>query len=570
MKCDVAIIGGGPAGSCLGSILKKYDPSLEVAIFERDRFPRDHVGESLLPTVSVLLDEIGAYEKIEEAMFPVKIGATYRWGRTKDLWDFEFVPGKAYIDAPRPAKFEGQRRSLAFQVDRSKFDKILLDHSASLGCRVFEQTQVKKVDRAGDFVEGLILADDTKVNARYYVDCSGDSGIIRRTLEVPTEAPTILRNIAIWDYWQDAEWAVTIGTGGTRIQIMSLGWGWLWFIPITTTRTSIGLVVPADVYKQSGLTTEQIYTKAIAEEPLIQHLTKGAQRELNLNTCKDWSFVAERLCGENWFLAGDTCGFADPILSAGMTLATSGARRVAYAILELDRGTLDSHWIKETFDREHRRQIKHHVKFADYWYSANGNFTDLKELCTNISQSAGLNLDADSAFRWLATGGFSTEYPGFARAFTFALSGVKDLASHFSGKRPEWQATKANKFVLNLGGAVREEYPILENGRMLAVPCFRRNTAILPLMGVYASLFQALSRSSDGLEVIEWARFYLLQHLEIRKINRSHVTWIVEGLEAMITDAWVTASYDPERPGIGWKSPEEIDVFHKNEDNIII
>jgi len=118
-----------------------------------------------------------------------------------------------------------------------------------------------------------------------------------------------------------------------------------------------------------------------------------------------------------------------------MTLAHTSGRKVAYTILEIDRGDLDPDWLKKEYDTGHRGQIRHHIQFADYWYSANGRFTDLKEYCSNIAKSAGLSLDADEAFRWLATGGFTLEEPGLARALTYRVGGIKFIAQWFSGKK---------------------------------------------------------------------------------------------------------------------------------------
>ena len=126
IECDVAIIGGGPAASTLGSLLMKYDSKLAVHIFEREKFPRDHIGESQLPMIGDVLNEMGCWDKVEAADFPIKIGATFRWGRTAELWDFEFIPLNAFQDEPRPARYVGQRRLTAFQVDRAVYDDILL------------------------------------------------------------------------------------------------------------------------------------------------------------------------------------------------------------------------------------------------------------------------------------------------------------------------------------------------------------------------------------------------------------------------------------------------------------
>ena len=109
MVYDVAIIGGGPAGATVGTLLKKYAPQLNVIILEKEAFPREHVGESQLPLVSVILDEMECWDKVEAAGFPIKIGATYTWGRDPEPWHFNFVPPEQFKGESRPAKFEGQR-----------------------------------------------------------------------------------------------------------------------------------------------------------------------------------------------------------------------------------------------------------------------------------------------------------------------------------------------------------------------------------------------------------------------------------------------------------------------------
>ncbi|HTQ09459.1 MAG TPA: NAD(P)/FAD-dependent oxidoreductase, partial [Fimbriimonadaceae bacterium] len=328
MNCDVLIIGGGPAGSTVGSLLRRYAPDLDVVILERENFPRDHIGESQLPAVCKVLNEMGVWDKVEAAGFPIKIGSTYRWGRTDELWQVNFLL-EDFQDLPRPGLYRGQRAQTAFQVDRSIYDKVLLDHAASLGCRVYENAKVVEIRRDGDRVLGVSVTagrpdgasqlDFSEVEARYYVDASGGSGILQRAMDVEVDIPSNLRNIAVWDYWQDAKWAETIGNGGTRAQIMSMGWGWIWFIPITSTRTSIGLVMPAEYLKKSGRRPEDLYDEAIHAEPRISKLIEEATPEGKFRTTRDWNYLAERLAGENWFLAGDACGFADPILSAGMT-----------------------------------------------------------------------------------------------------------------------------------------------------------------------------------------------------------------------------------------------------------
>jgi len=579
MKCDVAIIGGGPAGSTAAALLLKYNPSLRVVVVERERFPRDHVGESQLPVIANILNEMGVWDKVEAAEFPIKVGGTYRWGNTDDLWDLEFLPGDRFVSEARPAKFVGQRTRTAFQVDRSVYDKILLDHAAELGCEVYEGVKATEVLTEGDRVSGVRVAavdaalpsglSDGLIEARYYLDGSGDVGLLRRALKVEVDSPTQLHNLAIWDYWQDADWAVSIGVGGTRIQVLSLGWGWVWFIAISPTRTSVGLVVPAEHYKATGKSTEELYLQAIAEEPLVTHLLQNAKRENLLKATKDWSFIADRIVGENWFLIGDACGFADPILSAGMTLAHTSGRKVAYTILELERGELNAAWLKREYQTNHRGQIRHHIQFADYWYSANGRFTDLKQYCSEIAKSAGLSLDADEAFRWLGTGGFAFEEPGFARALTYRIGGIKFIVQWFSGKQGSWAISRFNVFKLNLVGAQKEQFGILSDGRIEAADSYRREERVLPITGAYRIVLSILQRESDAKAVVGLS---MDKCLATRLYNNQHDAYAatLETLEALIAEGWIRPSVNKNRPFLEMETPEEAGAMHRNRDNVTI
>ncbi|MBL8745264.1 MAG: tryptophan 7-halogenase, partial [Phycisphaerae bacterium] len=126
---DAVMVGGGPGGSTAATMLLKYNPALKVLVIEKEKFPRDHIGESQLPCISQILDEMGVWDKVERADFPIKLGASFTWGRDNDQWDFDFYPVEHWQDEDRPGRFAGQRRFTAFQVDRSIYDKILLDHA---------------------------------------------------------------------------------------------------------------------------------------------------------------------------------------------------------------------------------------------------------------------------------------------------------------------------------------------------------------------------------------------------------------------------------------------------------
>ncbi len=397
---DVVVIGGGPGGSTLGTLLRKYAPSIRVLILEKERFPRDHIGESQLPPVGRVLDEMGAWDKVEAAEFPIKFGATYTWGRTSEPWTFGFIPPEEIPrDYTRPGKYEGWRRQVALQVDRAIYDKILLDHAASVGCEVRQETKVVGVDHADDEVRSLRLSDGSSVQGRYYVDASGNAAVLRRELGVQVQAPELLRNVAFWDYWSAKDMNAPIWlNGATRIHIRSTAYGWIWYIALGLDKTSIGLVCNADYYKKLAKKPADLYHEAINSDPLVLKLIGAGVPRGQIDSTTDWSYVAERAYGRNWFLCGESLGFADPILSAGLTLTHTCAQHLAYTILELDRREHPRAWLLEQFQDTQLKRVRQHIRFADYWYTGNGLFSAIQETCTKIAKESGLPLSPAGAY----------------------------------------------------------------------------------------------------------------------------------------------------------------------------
>lgn len=547
MVFDIAVIGGGPAGSTVGTLLKKYNPALSVLILEQECFPRDHIGESQLPTISAILDEMGVWDKVEAANFPIKIGSTNRWGKNPELWDIEFVHSEDFLDEPRPAKFEGLRRRTAFQVDRAIYDKILLDHTAMMGVDVREGTRVVKVHKTGDRVDGLEIESGEIFVAKHYVDASGHVGIIRRAMGVTTDAPTSLQNVAFWDYWQNAEWAVKIGVGGTKIQVMSLGYGWLWFIPLGPTRTSIGLVVPAKFYKESEKRPEELYIEAVNSDERIACLTKNATREHKFAATKDWSFLASRHFGENWYLIGESGGFADPILSAGMTMAHAAGRELAYTILEIERASTKSQWLKEQFAKRQSQRVVTHIRFADFWYAANAQFVDLKEHVRKLASDVGLDLTPEAAWRWIAQGGFVDEKLSIGMG-GFNFNAVKSLGSVLSDIPTSSPFDDNNTFKLNLADSTWSDRAEYENGRVTSRQCYIRDGKVLPIHGPCETVVNLLQRVSD-FQLIAKMLFQMLDKAFPDEARRKQeMTHILEAFEALINDGWIIASRDPSKP----------------------
>ncbi len=565
IQCDVAIIGGGPGGSTCAALLRKYAPELSVHVFEREQFPREHIGESQLPPISTILREMGCWDKVEAANFPIKIGVTFRWGNSDKLWDFEFMPIAKYVEEPRPRKDSVQTRQLAFQVDRAVYDQILLDHAAELGATVHMPAQVRDVVREQDRVQRLRLADGREVVARHYVDASGNSALLRRAMGVEIDAPTKLQNIAFWDYWTNTEWAQLFPKQATRVSVLSIGSGWIWFIPLSTTRTSIGFVCPRDFYSQSGKRPRELYDWALAQEPLITKLITNAERTGTVQATKDWSFVADRVVGENWMLVGEAAGFADPILAAGMTLTQTSGREAAYTINEIERGKHEAAWLKKSYDDNQRTRIRQHIRFADFWYSANGIFTDLQEHTREIAKDAGLHLNPQQAFQWLGTGGFTHDILGQIGVGGLDLAGTRQVALRMVGGEVEWALSSANRFQLALDGAREFCVPAYVEGRIESVTCYERDGKRLPVYGLFALLIKALGRYQDLPSLLP-----VLQQLAASPGMQTapHIAsyHLLQALELMLTEGWVRGSLDPTLPRLALGSPLEGEIIHTNRE----
>ncbi|RPG19739.1 MAG: NAD(P)/FAD-dependent oxidoreductase [Phycisphaera sp. TMED9] len=566
-KCEVAIIGGGPAGSTTAALLMKYRPDSKVLVLEKEKFPRDHVGESQLPSISAIIDEMGCWDEIENAGFPLKIGATYRWGKNPELWNFDFAPPSEVEKLARPTPYEGLRRQTAFQVDRAIYDEILLDHAEKLGAEIRQETQVTEVLRDGDRVEGLRLSDGSTVVADYYIDATGHVGTLRRAMGVETKPETKLQNVAFWDYWENADWAIEVGSGGTRVQVMSQAAGWIWFIPLGPTRTSIGYVVPSDHYKKLGSSVEDCYHDAIKNDDRISALIKNATPRGMVEATKDWSFTSSRGHGENWFLVGESIGFADPILAAGMTLAHTGARELAHTLAELlaSKENEEADWLKDSLSQSQLRRVRQHIRFADFWYASNGQFTDLQEHCAEIARESGIKMSPEAAWRWLAQGGFTNENTSTPALGTCDLPSLKQVLWKLTDKKGDWELNHKNVLKLNLRNAERKMMPVYEDGVIKREDCWVRGQNRLPMTGIFKVVVDILEQESR----IDRIHKMIVDYYGGPTQKKSHLSPIkvaVQAMEAMINEGWVIAKIDKKSAKMAINRPEENDFIHMNRD----
>lgn len=303
----VVIIGGGPAGSVAASRLAQK--GIDALILEREKFPRFHIGESLLPNGNHVLKTIGVWDKITSAGFIEKRGAQFtladRSRTVRNVFAQGWIPG---LD-------------MTYQVERARFDDILLRHAQQSGAQVQEERRVTRVSRTGDHwrIEAEHQGQTATFTADWVIDASGRHCVMGRAMKLEKSPLPYPGRMAVFNHFEHM--VRDQGEMAGDIIVMRLSDAWFWAIPISPTVTSVGVVLQKNNGRQAGESWESLFWRKVGESPFLTQALAQANALGEYRIESDYSFSHTDFGRDRCLLAGDAASFIDPVFSSGVYLA---------------------------------------------------------------------------------------------------------------------------------------------------------------------------------------------------------------------------------------------------------
>ncbi|HEU4768732.1 MAG TPA: NAD(P)/FAD-dependent oxidoreductase [Pyrinomonadaceae bacterium] len=320
---DVIVMGGGPAGSSIASMLARE--GRQVILFEKEIFPRHHIGESLMTDTYWTFRRMGLLDKLKASPFVRKYSVQFANAAGKESRPFYFFEGVHHESA------------VTWQVTRAQFDHLLINHAAEQGAVVHQGVLVKQVLFEGDQAVGVEVqmqdGSREKFFAKVVVDATGQMAMLSNKFRWRVRDPK-LKKAVLYSYIKGAHREPDLNGGATLVLRTEPGsGGWFWYIPLENDITSVGIVADPEYLVQGrGQDLAKIYEEEIAKCEPVRKRVAGGERVDKIYSILDYSYRSKKNAGNGFIIIGDAYGFLDPIYSSGVLLALKMAELAADAI----------------------------------------------------------------------------------------------------------------------------------------------------------------------------------------------------------------------------------------------
>lgn len=393
---DVVIIGGGPAGASAATVLARH--GRRVLVLEKEKFPRYHVGESLLPFTFYPLERLGLIPRLRASAFVKKYSVQFVSPSGRASQPFYFF-----------TRYDRETVAQTWQVWRADFDQMLLDNAREAGAEVIEGAEVRELIQEDGRIAGVRgVGPDGRSRewrAAMTLDCSGKGAFAATRLGWRLRDPQ-LNKVAVWTYYRGALRDEGIDAGATTVAMIPHK-GWFWYIPLQDDLVSVGVVADGRYLTRDGLRDPKaIFEREIPMNPWVaEHLAPGRQEGPHYLT-SEYSFHSRHCAREGLLLAGDAFSFLDPVFSSGLMLALKSGVMAGDAIHEaMAGGDLRPERFTD-YARTIREGLENMRKLVHAFYHENFSFREVirkhPDLAGDITDCLSGDVNKDFSRLWAA------------------------------------------------------------------------------------------------------------------------------------------------------------------------